>query len=64
MNKYRVIEIITKKSGTFYYAQRRFLGIFWINISDYHIFKAHAIDCITKYKNRKNLPKKKIVYKE
>lgn len=64
MTKYRVVEIITKKGNTFYHAQKRFLGIFWINIINYWLFKADAIDCITRYKKLKNLPKKKIVYEE
>lgn len=64
MIKYRVIKIITKKGNTFYQAQKRFLGIFWINISPYILYKDDAITFIAKYKKRKNLPKKEIVYTE
>jgi len=64
MTKYRIIKITTKKGNTFYQAQKRFLGIFWINVDGYWLYKDDAIDYITKYKKRKNLPKKEIVYEE
>ena len=64
MTKYRVIKAVTKKGNTVYQAQKRFLRIFWVDIADYWLYKDDAIDYIAKYKKRKNLPKKEIVYEE
>lgn len=62
MSDYRIIKYTNKHGTTFYYPQRKWLGIFWVRVGHkYFSYKMDAINCINIYIERKKLPKREVV---